>query len=392
HFKTLISSVVEKPDSRIVDLDIIPEDERNLLLNVFNDTKTDYPSDRTIIGLFEEQVGKTPDNMAVVFEDVQLSYRELNGKANAVGNYLIDNYDIKAGDLVATMLGRSEKMIIALLGILKSGAAFVPIDPDYPLDRIGYMREDSDPVIILGDECGDGIIDINEILSVEKNMENPVTCIKPENLAYVIYTSGSTGKPKGTLVGHSGFINMSLSQINGFGILGSDRILQFASTSFDASLSEIFMALFSGGSLFVIGNESRGDTNRLQDYIRGNKISVATLPPAIMGTVGREFISTLRVLVTAGEKPSQSNIDYFARELNYINAYGPTEASVCVSYYPISPEDDNSVVPIGKPIPNTTLYILDDSSNLSPLGVPGELCVSGVGLAKGYLNRPELTD
>ncbi|MCP4180515.1 MAG: amino acid adenylation domain-containing protein [bacterium] len=392
HIKKVITEILSNKKILIGDIEIIPEDEKNLLLNVFNDTKTDFPKEKTIVQLFEEQTDKTPDNVAVVFGDVELTYRELNEKANIVGSYLSESYEIKPDDFVGVILERSEKMVIALLGILKSGAAYIPIDPEYPTDRIQYMLEDSNPVIVLGERNYNKIIDINEILAGDKPLSNLYIDIKPDNLSYVIYTSGSTGKPKGTLIEHRNFINMSLDQINGFGIIESDRILQFASTSFDASLSEIFMALFSGSRLEIVGNDIKADINKLRNYIEDNNVTVATLPPAIIDTVEVDFISTLRVLITAGDISSQSNINYFAEELNYINAYGPTEASVCTTYYSINPERDNSLVPIGKPISNTSFYILDKSDNLSPIGIPGELCISGIGLARGYLNKPDLTN
>ncbi len=397
HFKTLISSVIENPESRIKDLEIIPAEEKKLLLNIFNDTKTDFPSDKTIVDLFEQQVEKNPDNTAVVFEDIELTYRELNERANIVGHYLRDNYQIKPDDLVGVLLERSERMIIALLGILKSGAAYVPLDPEYPKDRINYMLEDSSPKIVLSERKDLSVNDIeflsiNDVLQSGKSVENPMSITSSNHLAYVIYTSGSTGKPKGTLLENSGLINMSLNQIKEFGILESDIVLQFASTSFDASMSEIFMALFSGSSLAIPEDSIKKNISKFQDFILGKQVTVATLPPNFLGNLDNEIIKNLRVLITAGEKPNPIVVNDYSKHLKYINAFGPTEASVCISFYCVKSDSHIlSEIPIGKPISNTQVYILDRNTKPTPLGVPGELCISGVGLARGYLNRPELT-
>ncbi len=238
HLEILISSVLDNPEARIKDLEIIPEEEKDLLLNVFNDSKADYPKDKTIVDLFEEQVEKTPDNVAVVFEEVELTYRELNKKANIVGHYLIDHYDIKPDDLVGVLLERSEKMIIALLGILKSGAGYVPIDPGYPDERIDYILSDSYSKLVISDNSEGINIDIKEILNSGCSMDNPENNSTPKSLAYVLYTSGSTGKPKGVMVLHNNIIRLVSNQVF-TSFKSDDKLLLTGSISFDISTYEI---------------------------------------------------------------------------------------------------------------------------------------------------------
>ncbi len=390
HLRLLISSVLDNPESKVKDLDIIPVDEMNLLLNVFNDTKTDYPADKSIIDLFEDQVDNTPDNIAVVFEDVELTYRELNEKANIVGHYLRDNYEIEPDDLVGVMLNRSERMIIVLLGILKSGAAYLPLDPEYPVDRIEYMLKDSYPKVVLRERDSDfendiEILDINDVLQSDKSVENPGKITTPNNLAYVIYTSGSTGKPKGVMIENRNVINLSFWHINEFELSQVDVVSQYASMSFDASVWEIIPSLISGASIHVIKHENRMNLDILASYFKKNLISVSFLPTPIYEKFQRRENLKLRVLLTGGDKLES----YSTNNYKLYNNYGPTENSVVSTFHRV--ENNSRNIPIGSPISNTIVYIIDKNYNPTPLGVPGELCISGDGLARGYLNKPELT-
>ncbi len=385
HIKTLISSVISNPEIQIRDIEIIPEEEKNLLLNVFNDTKEDFPLEKTIFGLFEEQVEKTPDNIAVVFEDVEMTYRELNRKANIVGHYLRGNYGIKPDDFVGVLLKRSEKMIIAILGILKAGAAYIPIDPEYPEERINYILEDSKPKTVLSDRNDNPLIDINEILETGGINRNQERTSDPDNLAYIIYTSGSTGKPKGTLLEHKSLINLCMWHIKRFELTSNDIISQYASIGFDASVWEIFPSLISGSSLHVINNENRTDLGKLSLYFRSNHITAAFLPTPIYEQFKNEQCTDLRLILSGGAKLES----YKKNCYKLYNNYGPTENAVVTTSFHVENQSNN--IPIGKPISNTSIYILDKNNCLNPIGISGELCISGEGLARGYLNRPNLT-
>ncbi len=394
HFKTLVTSVLSNPQTKVKDLEIIGGDERNLLLNVFNDTKVEYLDDKTIIDLFEEQTRKTPDNVAVVFEDIELTYRELNKKANIVGHYLIDNYDIIPDDLIGAMLEQSEKMIITLLGILKSGAGYVPIDSGYPEARVQYMLEDSNPKVVISDREKDHFIDVNEILETEYSIENPKKIIKPDNLAYVIYTSGSTGKPKGVMIEHKSIVNTLLWRKEFYKYDENDIILQLVSYAFDSSVEDIFTPLISGSKLIGISNDIKLNTDMLLNIIKKSKVSIITLISGmyeILLLSNNSQLDSLRMVVVGGEKISTNMQDlHFRKNKNTVlyNEYGPTENSVCSTVYQLT--EDNGIL-IGKPIHNIKICILDSNMKLLPQGVPGELCISGSGLARGYLNRPDFT-
>ncbi|MBF0498469.1 MAG: amino acid adenylation domain-containing protein, partial [Deltaproteobacteria bacterium] len=380
-------------------LEMLPNEERHRLLVEFTQTETTYPRDKTITELFEAQAARTPDQPALIFEDAQLTYRELNERANYLAQYLISHQGIQPEERVGLLVDRSFWAVIGLLGIFKAGGAYLPIDPGYPRERINYMLRDSGCRVLLTEDkyltlCGSfsvaQIIDLAPLAS--RSPSNPVGRITPQNLAYVIYTSGSTGKPKGVMIGHQGFINMSLDQVRGFGVTASDRVVQFASPCFDASLSEVFMALFAGAALVLISKDTISRPDRFLDYLEKHQISVITFPPIYLASLEGHELGPVKTIITAGEPAIVGDALYYSRTKQYFNAYGPTEVSVCVSYHQVDPDRiyDNRI-PIGRPIANTCVFILDESLNLTPQGIPGEICVSGHGLAQGYLNQPETT-
>jgi len=382
HIEELIKSIIRDQKESLNKLNILSESEKRKILVEFNDTAADYPKDKTLVDLFEEQVKKTPDNIALIFEDKQLTYKELNEAADKLADYLKTTYHIQPDDLIGVMAERGEQMIISLLGILKSGGAYLPIDPAYPKDRIDYMTEDSACKVVLKSD-----IESHQNPTTAKNWKP-----KANNLAYVIYTSGSTGKPKGVMIEHGGFVNMILAQISGFDISESDHVLQFASPSFDASLSEIFMALLKGAALVLIRKETIDDPEQFLEYISRHNVSVITFPPVYLNMLKKHPLPTVKTIITAGEPAIISDVLFYSKEKAYFNAYGPTETSVCTSFYRVKEVDPKiQNIPIGKPIANSAVFILDDVMNPVPIGVPGEICFSGVGLARGYLNRPELT-
>ncbi len=390
HLEQIMSQVLFSPTLSISKAGYLNETEKKKLLLTFNDTKANYLSENTIVDCFELQVKRTPDNIAVVFEDIKLTYKELNEKANQFAHYLQEVYTVRPEDLIGVKLDKSEFSVIVLLALLKSGAAYVPIDPNYPQERINFIEKDSKCKVIIDHE----LMLFYNLERFKYKSTNPESINKSSDLAYVIYTSGSTGWPKGVMVTHTSLVNMISDQIRSFEISEKDLILWFSSISFDASLYEIMISLFSGASLHIPTNEIIKDKYQMAEFLETNQITVMTLPPSYLDLFSQKDISGLRCIITAGESANPVKAQEVVNSgINYYNAYGPTECAVCVSFYKVRPNDsDKKTVCIGKPISNTTLYILDNDLNLVPPGVIGNIFISGSGLARGYLNRPELTD
>jgi amino acid adenylation domain-containing protein/non-ribosomal peptide synthase protein (TIGR01720 family) len=402
HYKELVSSCLINSDLPLSHLNYLSADELTKVLYSFNDTSFPYPEDRTIQSLFEEQVLLTPENIALVYGDIRFTYKELNERANQLAHYLRESYEIKEDEVIGLLVNRSERMIIGILGIIKAGAAWLPIDPEYPADRAGYMLANAKSRILLTEtDHMFHVMDFHqgELLALDIQLSglntsnaNPTPLNKATDLAYVIYTSGSTGLPKGVMVEHRSMINMSLDQIKKFGVLSSDNVLQFASLSFDASVSELFMAFYSGATLTLVDKSVINDIHAFATYIFHHNITVATLPPAYLNLLDDSQIRGLRVLITAGESPSLKRAESFNEWIEYYNAYGPTECAVCVSVHKVSASDlARQKIPAGKPIANISVYILDQSLHPVGIGMEGEIWVSGVGLARGYINQDELT-
>uniref|UniRef100_UPI003D34E88B amino acid adenylation domain-containing protein n=1 Tax=Maribacter sp. 2-571 TaxID=3417569 RepID=UPI003D34E88B len=403
HYEQLLRSIVADPASRITDLSMLTAPEEKQLLEVFNTTEIAYPDDKTMVDLFEIQARRTPNAIALICGDTELTYHELDQKSNRLARYLRTKCAVKEGMIVGICMNRSEWAIISILAVLKTGSAYVPIDATYPLERIEYMITDSSIGLLLTESTNiDNVPVLKQLTVLQLDMKWDVVLLEssrklgknstPYSGAYVIYTSGSTGNPKGVMVSHGGNVNMSLDQVRTFGITGSDRVLQFASLSFDASVYEIFMAFYSGASLVIAGKDVIGDREGFVSYLRDKSVSMVTLPPSYLRVLPLDELRFLRVIVTAGESPDIEKAVYCSGFSDYYNAYGPTECSVCVSVYKVGASDiGRQHIPIGSAISNTKLYVLDGSQGLVPVGVLGELCVSGAGLAQGYINRSELT-
>jgi amino acid adenylation domain-containing protein len=398
HFINILNYVATKTNVKLCEIDIVSEYEKNKLLEEFNDTKTSYPKDKTIKELFEEQVEKTPNNIAVVYEDKQLTYKELNERANSLARVLRDK-GVKEETIIGIMVERSLEMIVGMMGILKAGGAYLPIDPEYPEDRIKYMLEDSNALILLTQnklveniDYNGKIIDLEDERLYEKEKSNLYKMSEPNNLAYVIYTSGTTGKPKGVMLNHLGISNLKVMFQNDMNIDERDKIIQFASFSFDASVWETTMALLNGAQLNILSKEIINNHIKFVDYLNNNGITVATLPPVYLNNIDSNEIKTLRLLITAGSAIKKEMLNKWSSKVKYINAYGPTETTICSTKWHYSENvKELDAVPIGKPINNLKVYIVNKNLELLPIGVAGELCVGGEGLARGYLNREELT-
>jgi amino acid adenylation domain-containing protein len=396
HFQTLLTAIVENPQQPVALLPILTPQERYQLLEEWNDTQVEDPQDKCIHQLFESQVKRTPNAIAVVFENEQLTYAELNNRANQLAHYL-RSLGVGADVLVGLCVERSLLMPIGLLAILKAGGAYVPLDPEYPQERLSFMLEDSQVSLLLTQQRvidklpqhQANIVFLDSLEIAQQSQDNLIGVVQASNLAYVIYTSGSTGKPKGVMVEHKGLYNLAIAQIQAFGVNSKSRVLQFASFSFDACISEILMTFGSGATLYLGSKDSIMPGMPLIERLRNDRITHITLPPSALAVLPTEELPTLSTIIVAGEACSLELIKQWSKGRNFYNGYGPTEASVCTTIAKCVPEDEK--VSIGRPIANTQVYILDSHLQPVPIGVPGELHISGVGLARGYLNRMQLT-
>ena len=399
HFKNVLNEFNILADQPLSRIGYLGTEEKEMLLETFNSTEILYPSDRTIINLFEEQVSINPESVAVVFDGVSLSYQELNDQACTLAYQLQTGHGIQKGDHIGVMLGRSEKQIISILGILKLGAVYVPIDVNLPESRKSIMSEGlqlliTESFFFFDLDFYDGesfAIDVE--LDGEKIEDFVSIEVAGSDIAYIIYTSGSTGEPKGVLTPHSGIMNTMLSQIQIFDVAKCERVGQFASFSFDASISEIFMTLLAGKTLYILNDTVRKDTFVFENYIDENNIDLITLPPAFFSLVNTGKLKKMKGIITAGEEAILGKTKEYLQYGTFYNAYGPTESSICASVYTLEKgcSIEFTSLPIGKPIANTRMYILDEHKHLVPVGVMGELYIAGAGLADGYLNREELT-
>ncbi len=398
HFETLLEAIVANPEQYISELPLLTLAEQHQLLVEWNDTQKDYFQNQCIHQLFEKQVEQTPDAVAVVFENQQLTYHELNCQANQLANYL-RTIGVGADVLVGICVERSLEMIVGLLGILKAGGAYVPLDPDYPQERLAYILSDAQVTMLLTQQRLMKKLGKHEALLVcldnlweqiiQQSTNNPVSEVIASNLANIIYTSGSTGKPKGVMVTHSGLCNLAQAQIQIFNVQANSRVLQFASLSFDASISEIMMSLGSGATLYLGTKDSLLPDSSLIQLLRKYCITHITLPPSALAVLPAEELSTLHTIIVAGEVCSPDILAKWASGRHFFNAYGPTEATVCATV--AKANNGSNKLCIGRPIANTQIYILDSYLQPVPIGVIGELYIGGAGLARGYLNRPDLT-
>ncbi|WP_240480125.1 non-ribosomal peptide synthetase, partial [Paenibacillus fonticola] len=389
HFSHLVDELAANPERKISELSVADEEEKRLIIEAFNDTAAEYPREKTVVELFEEQVQQTPDHIAVVFEDEKMSYAQLNEKANQLA-YKLRELGVKPDDYVALLAERSIEMIIGVYGIIKAGGAYVPIDPGYPQDRIVYMLSDCKPkaVVTYNTEIQTEIplIDLGESKTWEGVSTNPVLINKPSDLLYLIYTSGTTGKPKGVMIENTGVNNLRSYFMDSLKVTSKDRILQFSNIAFDGSVWDMTMALLTGGTLYVIHPDKLSDSEYIGEY--AGETTIMAVPPQFYAQINT---SGQRLIITAGSESSKDVISKAVEISSYLNSYGPTEVTVCATQWLC--EDKNSIpdrIPIGKPIQNKEIYILNGST-LCGIGIPGELCVAGVGLARGYLNQPELT-
>ncbi|WP_162034235.1 non-ribosomal peptide synthetase, partial [Chryseobacterium potabilaquae] len=385
------------------------------LIHNWNATRVEYDTSATLHELFERQVEKTPDHIALVYEDVKLTYRELNGRSNRLAHYLLETYKIQSDELIPLCLERSEQMLIGILGVLKSGGAYVPMDPNYPMDRIEHILGDTKARMVIVEENTKGrLYDYKKLIETEEEAldiislnnsemktklskcsnDNPNTEVSSGDLSYVIYTSGTTGKPKGVMIEHKNVVNLIEQQSAIFNLdtvhsssHPQKRALWYANYVFDAHVWDVYSVLSFGHTLHLISKEIQTDLSLLHRYIVENRIQIATIPPILLTT---ELILPLDTLIVAGDTTHPEVMEYYKREgVDVINAYGPTESTVCATYHHYN--EDGNALNIGQSIANTTAYVLDEYLRPVPVGAIGELYIGGLGLSRGYLNLAELT-
>lgn len=382
--------------------------ERQQVLVAWNETHAPIPSDLCIHQLFEAQAARTPDAIALICETESLTYQQLNERANRLAHSL----QIAPDQLVGICLPRSADMLIAVLAVLKAGAAYVPLDPVYPVERLSFMLQDSQACLLLTHQalqalpemaltriCLDSPTDRQRIVGCPAS--NPSCQVQPHHLAYVIYTSGSTGTPKGVAIEHRSLVNHACAFQRYLDLHPGDRLLQFASLSFDTAAEEIFPTLSSGATLLL--RPELSDPLTFLHFASDEAITVLNLPTAYWAALCAAIaehplprLQALRAMLVGGERAARKSLQVWQRwageQITWINAYGPTETTISATFYTASPQEQESeTVPIGRPIANTQMYVLDAALQPTPIGVPGELYIAGNGLARGYLYREALT-
>ena len=415
YFRKLLAEVIRDAYQPISKIDMLSAEERQQLLQAFNDTAVDYPQDKTIIDLFEEQVRSTPNNVAVWYGDYHLSYQELKTLSDQVAVYLQYEVGVEPGNRIGLMLEREEALLPSLFGILKAGAAYVPLSPHHPAARTQAIIANADlkalvtrghHIATMKDKIDVDLVDLDavgESIS-QQALDQPISRPKGHDLAYVIYTSGSTGTPKGVMIEHHSVVNRLLWMQKEYPITSEDVLLQKTPIIFDVSVWELFWWSFTGAGVRLLLPEEEKDPKKVIEAISKHQISIVHFVPSMLTPFLQEIeqeendqLRSLRRVFCSGEALSVEQVATFGKTLNkahstqLINLYGPTEATVDVSYYPCDFTRVPTSIPIGKPIDNIKLYVLDESNGLCPIGVSGELCIEGAGLARGYMDAELLT-
>ncbi len=416
-FAAVLSALAADPEARLSDLPLLGDGERHQIVAEWNDTSVGYPCGFCLHELFAAQAERTPSAVAAVYEDQQITYRDLLDRTRRLAGHLA-RLGVKPDGRVGVLLERSLEMITGLLGVLQSGAAYVPLDPTLPAERLAALAAGAGLSAVLVQDRHAGLLppggppvvrldglDFPPLPVEGRVMGEGGKGGEAQNLAYVLYTSGSTGTPKGVMISHQGIVNRLLWMQEAYGLTAEDRVLQKTPFSFDVSVWEFFWPLLTGASLVFAQPEGHKDPRYLADLIAREKITTVHFVPSMLDvfletleTPGLETLTTLRLVVASGEAlPPRLVRRFFSRlphapiAIELHNLYGPTEASVDVSFWPCVPEPPRDLVPIGRPIANHRLHVVDRALAPQPIGTPGELLLGGPGLARGYLGRPDLT-
>jgi amino acid adenylation domain-containing protein len=408
HYRNLLESIVADPERRVSELELLSADERRQILSEWNQTPFEYPRTLCLHQLFEQQVERTPDNVAVVFEQERLTYTDLNRRANQLAHYL-KKLGVGPDQIIGICMERSHEVLVGLLGVLKAGCGYVALDPSHPRERLEFMLKDAGARVVLtqrrfAEELPGQIrhvisLDADWEVILGESAENPLSEATPENLAVIIYTSGSTGQPKGVMLPHRGLCNRLLwgKEEGPYGLTGEDRLLQMFSFSFDFSVWDIFTSLICGAQLILTRPGGSQDSSYLVKLMAEQGITIVGLTPSLLEVLlnepGIENCRALKKISLGGEALSvELQERLFARlKTELHNTYGPTETSIDVTSWVCRRESNQRSVPIGHPNGNTQIYLLDEKLQPVPIGVAGELHVGGENLARGYLNQPALT-
>ncbi|MEM7132271.1 MAG: amino acid adenylation domain-containing protein [Chloroflexota bacterium] len=427
NFQVLLGEIVKKPTQSIAELPMLTKAERHQLLVEWNasaghprginghGTVTDYPKDKCVHQLFEEQVARTPDAVAVVFDEEQLTYRELNERANQLAHYL-RSLGVGPEKWVGICIERSLEIVVALLGTLKAGSAYIPIDPEYPSERIALMLKDATPKVVLTQETQRSLLSCLPDVSIEdikviyldtdwdeicaQNVQDLASDTLPEQIAYIIYTSGSTGTPKGVLIPHRGLSNLILSGIQSYGLAPGKRLLQLVSFSFDPATFQIGVSLCSGATLYIADSKKDLSEATLLYQLQSQRITHAPILPSLLSSMAPTALPDLEVVITGGDVCPWETMMKWAKNRLFINEYGPTETTVCATMMRYDGREAikeiygsrEKKLMIGQPIANVQTYVVDEYLQPVPIGVSGELLIGGIGLARGYHNQPGLTN
>ena len=401
HWTNLLESALGDTGRRVAELQILTAEERQRVIVEWNQTAVAHTGSALIHEVFEDHAARTPDAPAVVFEEERLTYGELDARANQLAHHL-RALGVGPEVVVGIYLERSLDMVVALLGILKAGGAYLPLDTYYPESRLSFMLEDARArVLVTREQLVGGLpgyagravlLDKEAGELARQSREKPASGVTEENLAYVIYTSGSTGVPKGTLLPHAGLCNVTRATVRKFGITPDKRVLQFASLNFDASVWQIFMALHAGAPLHLVTQEALFSIPSLSRLICEYGATTADLPPAVLSLLPPESVPTLRTVSTGGERCAVDLATRWSQDRSFYNVYGPTETTVAASWYLVESVPAGATnIPIGRPLDNVRMYVLDADLEPTPAGIPGELHIGGAGVARGYFERPAAT-
>lgn len=395
HFRTLLIGIVAQPTQRISELPLLTQNEQQQILTDWNQTQTPYAQDICFQHIFEAQVEKYPDAIALIYQNQQITYRELNRRSNQLAHYL-QKLGVRAEVRVGIWSERSPEMIIAMLGVLKAGGAYVPLDPAYPQERLAFMLADAQVTILIHKSQAIAPSAALTLIDIEADWEaiapasdeNVIINVDPANLAYLIYTSGSTGVPKGVLISHQGLVNLTADKIRACNVHPDSCVLQFFSFSFDASIPEIIMSLGCGAKLCLGARADLLPGAPLLNLLRQQAVTHITITPSALSALPVAELPALQMVLVGGEAPSPELITRWSYKRRFINAYGPTEVTVNASMVQCSSEHLLATI---RPSANKQLYILDSHLQPVPIGILGELHIGGVGLARGYLHRADLS-